>query len=154
MAPWTSAAAYECAAAQSMDPWAAIKKASQACSGDTSSCSSPCPAAACPEFYIGCRLGKELFTLPVCYPDAHEAMGCDQKCLIILVVWRWHHQLLFDSLSKGRLSRVSRRLVRKFSGHPRMHKHKVSQSYYFKISSQGRAFEPALCAGTIATCII
>ena len=26
MAPWTSTAAYVCAAAQSMDPWAAIKK--------------------------------------------------------------------------------------------------------------------------------
>ena len=28
MASWISAAAYECAAAQSMDPWAAIKNAS------------------------------------------------------------------------------------------------------------------------------
>ena len=27
MAPWTLAAAYECAVAQSMDPWAATKKA-------------------------------------------------------------------------------------------------------------------------------
>ena len=27
LALWTSAAAYECAAAQSMDPWAATKKA-------------------------------------------------------------------------------------------------------------------------------
>jgi len=35
MAPWTSAIAYECAAAQSMDPWAAIQEASQECGGDT-----------------------------------------------------------------------------------------------------------------------
>ena len=37
--------------------------------------------------------------------DAHEAMGCGQKSFIIFVMWRWH-QLLFDSLSKGRSSRV------------------------------------------------
>ena len=68
MAPWTSAAAYESAAAQSMDPWAVIKKASQEYGGDTSSSLGPYPTAACPEFHIGCRLGRELFTLPICCP--------------------------------------------------------------------------------------
>ena len=50
MAPWNSAAA---AAAQSMDPWAAIKKASQECGGDISTCPGPYPTAACPEFHVG-----------------------------------------------------------------------------------------------------
>ena len=53
MAPRTSAAAYECAAAQSMDPWAVIKKASHECGGDTSSCPGPYPTAACPKFHVG-----------------------------------------------------------------------------------------------------
>ena len=53
MAPWTSAAAYKCAAAQSMDSWAAIKKVSQECGGDTSFCPGPYPTAACPEFHVG-----------------------------------------------------------------------------------------------------
>ena len=56
----------QCAAAQSMDPWAMIKKGSQECGGDISSCLGPYPTATCPEFHIGCRLGWELFTLPVC----------------------------------------------------------------------------------------
>ena len=29
-----------------------------------SSCPGPYPTAACPEFHLGCRLGRELFTLP------------------------------------------------------------------------------------------
>ena len=90
----------------------AIKEASQECDDDTSSCPGPYPMATCPEFHIGWRLNRELFTLPVCCPYAHGAMGCDQKSFIILVVWRWH-QLLSDSLTKGCLSRVSRRLGRK-----------------------------------------
>ena len=53
MAPWISVAAYECVAAQSMDLLAAIKKASQECGGDTSSCSSSYSKAACPEFHVG-----------------------------------------------------------------------------------------------------
>ena len=53
MTPWTLAAAYEYPAAQSMDTWAAIKKASQECGGDTSSCPGPYPTAACPEYHIG-----------------------------------------------------------------------------------------------------
>ena len=112
MTPWSSAATYECAAAQSMDPWSAIQKASQERGGDSSSCPGPYLTAACPEFHIGCRLGRELSTCPYAAPDAHGAIGCDQKCFILLVVWRWH-QFLFDSLSKSRLSRVSLRLGRK-----------------------------------------
>ena len=38
---------YEWAAAQSMDPRAAIKKASQESGGDNSSCPGPYPTAAC-----------------------------------------------------------------------------------------------------------
>ena len=34
---------------------------------------------ACPEFQVGCRLGRELFTFPYAAADAHGAMGCDQK---------------------------------------------------------------------------
>ena len=89
-----------------MDPWAVIQKASQECGSDTSSCPGPYPMAACPEFHIGCRLG------PYAAPYAHGAMGCDQKSFIILVMWRWH-QLLSDSLTKGRLSQVSHTLGRK-----------------------------------------
>ena len=47
-----------------MEPWTAIKKGLPQCGGDTSSCPGPYPTAACPEFHIGCRLGRELFTLP------------------------------------------------------------------------------------------
>ena len=65
MAPWTLAAAYECAAAQSMDKWAVIKKAFEECGGDTSSF-----LGHLPKFHIGCRLGRELLTLPWC-PWSH-----------------------------------------------------------------------------------
>ena len=85
MGPWTSVAAYECAAAQPMDPWAAIKKASKECGGDASFCPGPHPMAACPEFHIGCRLGRELFPLPYAVPDAHGVMGLRPKCFNILL---------------------------------------------------------------------
>ena len=52
MAPWTLAAAYECATSRSMDPWAATKKALQYCGGDTSSCPGPFPMVACVEFHV------------------------------------------------------------------------------------------------------
>ena len=61
MAPWTSVVAYECAAAQSMDPWAATKKALH-----VAVTPGPNPTAACSEFHIGCRLGRELTTLHIC----------------------------------------------------------------------------------------
>ena len=53
---------YECAAAQSMDPW----KASHQCGDDTSSCLGAYSTAACCKFHIGCRVGRELSTLLVC----------------------------------------------------------------------------------------
>ena len=40
---------------------------------------------ACPEFHVGCRLGRELFTLSVDAIHVHGAMGCDQESFII--VW-------------------------------------------------------------------
>ena len=43
--------------------------------------------------------------------DVHGAMGSDQKCFIILLVWQWHW-LVSGSLSNDRLSRVSRRVGR------------------------------------------
>ena len=79
MASWTSAAAYECAASQSMDPQAEVKKTLHWCGGDTISCPGPYPMAACPVFHVGCRLGRELFTLPDAAADAYGVMGCDQK---------------------------------------------------------------------------
>ena len=48
----------------SMDSWAATKEALHDCGGETSLCPDPYPTAACPEFYFGCRLERELFTLP------------------------------------------------------------------------------------------
>jgi hypothetical protein len=81
MAPWISAAAYECAAAQSMDPWASIKKASQECADDTSSCPGPYPTAACPEFHIGYRLDREVFTLSVSCPRCQWSYGLRSKKL-------------------------------------------------------------------------
>ena len=66
MAPWTSAATNKCAAPQSMDPWAATKKALHYCGGDASSCLCPYPMTTCPEFHVSCRLSWELFILPVC----------------------------------------------------------------------------------------
>ena len=62
---WTSATAYECAAARSMDPLAATKKALHQCGGNTSSCPGPYATAACAEFHVGCRLDREIFTLPL-----------------------------------------------------------------------------------------
>ena len=45
------------AAAQFMDPWAAIKKVLCYCGNDTSPCPGPYPKAVSPEFQIGCTLG-------------------------------------------------------------------------------------------------
>ena len=50
---WTSAAADERAADQSMDPRAATKKALHSCGGDTSSCPGPYPTTSCPVFQVG-----------------------------------------------------------------------------------------------------
>ena len=36
------------------------------CGGDISSWLGPYPIAACPEFHISCRLGRELFTMLIC----------------------------------------------------------------------------------------
>ena len=57
MTPWTQAVAYECAAAQFMDQWAATKKVLHQCGGDISSCPGPYPSAACPEFHLLQLLG-------------------------------------------------------------------------------------------------
>jgi hypothetical protein len=48
-----SSLVYKCAAAQSMDPWAVIKKALHLYGGDTSSSLGLYPTAACPEFHVG-----------------------------------------------------------------------------------------------------
>ena len=55
------------AAHSSMEPWARTKKALQY-SGDTSSCLGPYLTAACLEFHIGCRLGRELLPWPYAAP--------------------------------------------------------------------------------------
>ena len=55
--------AYESAAAQSMEPWAATEKALHQCGGDSSSCPGPYPKADRPEFHVGYWLGREPFTL-------------------------------------------------------------------------------------------
>ena len=71
MEPWTviKKALPQCSGdTSSMEPWTVIKKALPQCSGDTSSCLGRYPTAACPEFPFGCRLGRELFTLPL-YKD-------------------------------------------------------------------------------------
>ena len=68
------------------------------------------PTAACPGFHIGCRLARELFTLPVCCSGSPWSHGL-RASFIILEVWRWH-QPLSNSLSNGYLSRISRRLGR------------------------------------------
>ena len=78
MAPWTSAAAYDCDAAYSMDQWPATKKALHLCGGDTSFCPGPYPTAARPELLVGCKLGRELFTFSYAATDAYGATGCDQ----------------------------------------------------------------------------
>ena len=58
------------------------------CGGDTSSYQGPYPTAACPEFHVSCRVGREIFTLLYSDSDAHGDMGCDKERFIILVVWR------------------------------------------------------------------
>ena len=65
MAPWTSVAGYSYAAAApvSMEPWTAIKKALPQC--NTSTCPGPYPMTACTEVHVGCKLGRERFTLLV-----------------------------------------------------------------------------------------
>ena len=62
------------------------------------------------KFQVICRLGRELFTLPVCCRRCPWSHGLWPKKLI-LIVW-WWHQLLSDFLPNGRLSLVSHRLVR------------------------------------------
>ena len=52
--------------AQSVDPWAANL---HQCGGDTSPCPGPYPTAACLEFEVGCRLDRELFSLPSCFTN-------------------------------------------------------------------------------------
>jgi hypothetical protein len=65
-----------------MDPWAATKNASKECGGDIS-CPGPYPTAACPEFHISCRLGRELFTLPLAAVEAHGVMSCIKLQIIL-----------------------------------------------------------------------
>jgi len=62
----TSGSTHECAAAQSIGPWTVTRKALHECGGDTSSFPISYPTAACSEFPISCRIGRDLFTLPVC----------------------------------------------------------------------------------------
>ena len=67
-----------------MEPKAAIKKKPlQYCGGDISSSQGPYPTDACPEF-VGCKLSRELFTLPYAAADTHGAMGCDQKTFTLV----------------------------------------------------------------------
>ena len=57
-----------------MELWAATKETLYQYGGDTSSSPGPYPTAACPEFHVGCRLGREHFTLPsyaACCPWSH-----------------------------------------------------------------------------------
>ena len=53
MAPWTSVAAYEFAAAQSIDPRTVTKEALHQCGNDFSSCPGPYPTPTCPEIHVG-----------------------------------------------------------------------------------------------------
>ena len=62
--------------------------------------------AACPEFHVACRLGRELFTLPIYCRRCPWSHGRRPKNFIILVVW-WWHQLLSWSLPNGYLFWVS-----------------------------------------------
>ena len=64
-----------------MEPWTVVKKALPKCGGDTSYSLGPNPMAACPEFYIGCRIGRELFPLPVCCPLCPWSHGLRTKKL-------------------------------------------------------------------------
>ena len=64
-----------------MEPWTVVKKALPKCGGDTSYSLGPNPMAACPEFYIGCRLAQELFTLLVCCYQCPWSHGLRSKML-------------------------------------------------------------------------
>ena len=69
-----------------MESWAATKIALNQCGGVKSPCPGPYPTAACPELNVGCRLDRELFTLPYAAADVDGAMGCDQENFTL--VWR------------------------------------------------------------------
>ena len=56
-----------------METWAATKKALYECGGDISFYSGPYPKAACPEYHVGFRLGREYFTLPYAAADAYRS---------------------------------------------------------------------------------
>ena len=67
-----------------MDPW------TWAATGTTALCLGPYPTAACPEIHVGCRLGRELLSMPtylhdyifvfsLCFVCVHGAMDCCQK---------------------------------------------------------------------------
>ena len=73
MAPWKSVAVYECASIRSMDPWAATKKALHWYGGDPQLLSESLPSGCFSR--VSRRLGRELFTLPICYhrcQSSHE----------------------------------------------------------------------------------
>ena len=63
--PWTSA-----------QPWAATKKALHWCDCDTSSCPGSYPTAACPEFHVAYRLGRELFRPPSTHIYPYLILSC------------------------------------------------------------------------------
>ena len=84
---------------------------------DTSSCPGPYPTAACPKFHVGCRPGRELFTLPICCHQCPWSHGLQPK--------KFYHTLSVTvtpapvgSLPNGRLFRVSRRLGRELFTFP------------------------------------
>ena len=88
----------------SMEPWVATKKSLHYCSGDTSPCPGPYLTAASPEFHIGCRLGRELFTLPVYCRQYPWSRGQRSRRLYQLIVCRprWSRGNVLASKSKAR----------------------------------------------------
>ena len=83
MVSWTSAAVNECAVAQSMDPWAANKKAVHQCSGYTSSAPVRVPSqrSPVPSFASVVGQAENFSSCPYAASDAHEPWAATKKAL-------------------------------------------------------------------------
>ena len=79
----------------SMEPWDATKKAFQQCVGDTSSCPGHYPTAAFPEFHVGCRLGRELFTAL-----SYMILNKFNEFIIPLKQFYIHFKQVFDKINR------------------------------------------------------
>ena len=110
MSPWTSAAAYECAAAQSMDPWGYDQESFTGVWRWHQLLSGSLPNGRLSRVSHRLQARQRTFHLArMLPPDVHGARGCDQKKLYLTRSVAVTPAPV-GSIPKGRLSRISHRL--------------------------------------------